>query len=145
MYNTTVSHIIGGVGQSAIPHTMHTYHIWADDTPHPVFKPYFHSFHSHISKSNSSLTADTWPCSVCTKHTVNHKKNRRGLRKDEAQLQLEFMHTDKRNAFKISDKKKHVHRDVPVKSREQWKDGIWMQLKELNFMWIGYKRLNTAK
>jgi hypothetical protein len=42
---------------------------------------------------------------VCTKHTVNHKKNRNGLRKDEDQLQSEFMHTDKRNACKISDKK----------------------------------------
>lgn len=71
MYNTTVSHIIGGVGQPAIPHTTHT---WVDDTP-------------HISKSNSSLTADTWPCQVCTKHTVNHKKNINGLRKDEDQLQ----------------------------------------------------------
>jgi len=49
---------------------------------------------------------------VCTKHTVNHKKNRRGLRKDEAQLQLEFMHTDKRNAFKISDKKKNMYTEM---------------------------------
>jgi len=110
MYNTRVSHVIGGVEQPAIPHTTHTYHIWADDTPHLVFKPYFHSLHPHISKSNSSLTADTWPFPVCTKHTVNHKKNRNCLRKDEDQLQSEFMHADKRTACKISDKKPCIQR-----------------------------------
>jgi len=57
------------------------------------------------------------------KHKVNHKKYRNGLRKDEDQLQSEFMHTDKRNACKISDKN-HVYRDVPVRSKQQWKDGI---------------------
>jgi len=47
------------------------------------------------------------------------------------------MYTDKGKESKISDKKNHVYRDVPVRSKEQWKDGIWMQLEELNFMWIG--------
>ena len=59
------------------------------------------------------------------KHTLNHRRNRNGLRKDEDQLQSVFIPLHMTKEMHVGfPTDNHVYRELPVTSQQQWKDGI---------------------